>query len=450
VHALCHWQQDHEAKQLCRVSVLVYVLNFLLIGALVWWMHRQEWADTLKPYFFPALIFKMVCGVLLGLLYYMYYGEGDTIVYHKVSTAAADIFREQGLGQYMRYLFLDEVQNERLSAYREEHYMGAWNVIKLFSLPNLLAGRHYYLVVLYLALFSFSGMWYLTQQLIKRYPHAVASAVLAFLFLPSVVFWSSGLLKESLLMGGVGYFMGATVALSFAPKKNLLPLVLLLISSLLLIWFVKYFIAAALGALVIVGVLIAKTFSSAYLSRFGLPAKVGLIVGILVLVFWLTSTLNYNLQFNILPEVVVDNYQTYLAMSLDKPHVEFSELQPSYLSLLLYAPLAFLWILFRPFPWESTSTIHLIAATENLFLLLLTLWSLYSLYRQKYARFDWFITSMWIFSLLLGVLLTYSMPNLGTLNRYRVVFLPFYVYLLCLNPRIASALNKISPKLIRR
>ncbi|GAA4440295.1 hypothetical protein GCM10023188_37370 [Pontibacter saemangeumensis] len=429
------------------MSVLVYMLNLLLLGALVWAMRRQEWAQAIKPFFYPALFLKMICGVLLGWLYFEYYGAGDTIAYHQMSTTAADVFREQGIMPYSRYLLFDEVTSEQLKEYREAHYMGAWNVIKLFSLLNLITAGHYYLMALYLALFSFSGSGYLVFQLMKRYPHAASSAIFAFLFLPSVVFWSSGLLKESLVMGGIGFFVGAAVVLDAEAGTKLFYRLLLLFASLALIWFVKYFIAAAIGVSVLVGALVYVVIRSGALARLHLLLKAILLLALLLLTLWVASNLNYNLQFDHLPEVVVDNYHKYLAISVGKPHVEFENLLPTYFSLFLHAPLAVLWILFRPFLWEGTDLIHFLAGAESLVLLLLTIWSIYGFLRQRQKRLDWFIISMWLFSIMLAVLLTYSMPNLGTLNRYRIVFLPFFVYLLCLNPCVASTINTLAAKL---
>ncbi|MCJ8167595.1 hypothetical protein MKJ04_22320 [Pontibacter sp. E15-1] len=432
------------------MSILVYVLNISLLGGLVWWMQRQAWAKALQPYFYPALGLKLLCGVLLGLLYFEYYGGGDTIVYYQISTLAADIFREQGPGPFLRYLLFDDVVSERLLTYKGEHYMGAWNVIKLFSIPNLLAGGRYYLMVLYLALFSFSGMGYLTAQLMKRYPDAAPSAIVAMLFIPSVTFWSSGLLKESLVLGGMGYFLGAALALNDANRRKLIPHLLLLVSALALVWFIKYFIAAALSASLLVGGLANLFFRLEALAKLHRGTRLPLLVGLLLAAFWLVSHLDYNLQFDRLPGVVVDNYHKYLAISLQKPHVEFSNLEPSYPSLLAHAPLAILWILFRPFPWEATDSIHYVAAAENIILLALSMLSMYGLIRQRSLRADWIIISLWVFCLSLGVLLTYSMPNLGTLNRYRIVFLPFFVYLLCLNPLIAAGLQKLNAKITGR
>ncbi len=112
--------------------------------------------------------------------------------------------------------------------------------------------------------------------------------------------------------------------------------------------------------------------------------------------------------------------------------IRLPEIQ-SFSQLLLFAPLGFVTVLFRPFPWEAHSVFAVISAIENLVLLIFSL--------QHLRRHRWrpshpigLMTGVYV---LLFVLAFYpAMGNLGTLVRQKVQLLPFwFLYLGSLPPK---------------
>ena len=78
-----------------------------------------------------------------------------------------------------------------------------------FNFPYA-ASKNYWLVSLYLSFISFIASWYLVKQIVRIHASLTLPAVVAFLFLPTAVFWSSGLIKESIAMAAL-YFLAAIV-----------------------------------------------------------------------------------------------------------------------------------------------------------------------------------------------------------------------------------------------
>ncbi len=75
-------------------------------------------------------------------------------------------------------------------------------LIKLLSVMNLASLGNAWLNGLYLTLFSFVGCWQLVRTVAQVFPKVpVGAAVVAWLAWPSVVYWSAGITKESLLVG---------------------------------------------------------------------------------------------------------------------------------------------------------------------------------------------------------------------------------------------------------
>ncbi len=79
---------------------------------------------------------------------------------------------------------------------------------KVVSVFGLFTASNYWIISCYFSCLAFAGAWYLVKIIRRCNAHYTLAAVLAFLFFPSVVFWSSGIVKESLAMASL-YFLSA-------------------------------------------------------------------------------------------------------------------------------------------------------------------------------------------------------------------------------------------------
>ncbi|PKV66352.1 hypothetical protein [Pontibacter ramchanderi] len=417
------------------MSVLIYGLNLLVLAGLIWWLWKQDWNPKLRPFFFPTLLLKLACGLLIGVLSFHVYDKGDTQLYYQRALLMTDLAHEQGIGAYLQYLFSNDPTGTPFQGLQKPFYESAWNMPRLLSVPLLLTNGNYYLSSLYLSLFSFAGLWFFVNALARYFPTTAIPAVVAFLAFPSVVFWSSGVLKESVLMGGMGLLLGSSLYLLYGKLKRRPVLYLLLaVLGLYLIWLVKYFVAVALALTLALALLLKVIFYSPKLAHIHWLLKGLALLVLFSGIAWLGTQLNPNLNLEALPDVVYGNYQVSLLASQDKPRIDFPFLEPTYLSFALHSQLAFIGMLFRPFIWEVYNVRTFVAALENTLLLALAFGFVRDLFeagRVKW-RYGYLLTALLVYIFVMGVLLAYSMPNLGTLNRYRVVVLPFVVYLLLL------------------
>ena len=88
--------------------------------------------------------------------------------------------------------------------------------------------------------------------------------------------------------------------------------------------------------------------------------------------------------------------------------------------------------IFRPYIWETGSPTMLISGIENLILSCLTIFILLKspLKLIKTIRTDPFLIFCLLFTLILGFGVGLSTSNFGALVRYKIPFLPFYVFLI--------------------
>src|SRR5690606_30473179 len=95
-------------------------------------------------------------------------------------------------------------------------------VVRLAALFDLFTFHTYSATALLFSVFSFSGAWALYQGLCRKYPFANRQLAVAVLFVPSVVFWGSGILKDTITLGALGWLTWALLHLIEFSRKNLL------------------------------------------------------------------------------------------------------------------------------------------------------------------------------------------------------------------------------------
>ncbi|WP_242916678.1 hypothetical protein [Pontibacter liquoris] len=416
------------------MSILAGLLNLSILAGLAVLLRRQHWAQELAPYYYPALLLKCFCGILLGVLYFQYYGSGDTITYHKASLILTELAKKDP-GAYARLLFFNEFSNDAFRASvpfsRLPGFTNSFFFIKLLSLLNLLTNSSYYLNGFYLSLFSFWGAARLTAVLAQTAPTYKKGAILAFLFFPSVVFWSAGLLKDALLFGSMCWVIAFFLQLAHFRK---LPLTTLLLALPMAYLFcrIKFFLALLVLPLLVLYLLIkAGGRASALLSN---PKRQALLLLILLLIGTGAGMLVFKVYSNgFFYTNLVEGYEHLLALSQQRPHIQYPELAPTISSFLQNAPEAVFGAIYRPFLGESGNWLYVLIGLENLVVLLLTLLAISAAIRRKKAVLTpeqvLFLALVALFAIIFGL----STPNFGTLSRYRIAFLPFLLYLLLQN-----------------
>lgn len=295
------------------------------------------------------------------------------------------------------------------------------------------------MISVYFSAFSFTTAWVLVTKVANTFPQARAAAIFGVLLFPSVVLWSSGIIKESLAMAGLFYLAYIVVRLWARERLNPLHLMGTAI-SLWFLWNLKYYYLAVFLPVTITTLLL--QFLSKRISLTQTAPKIALWLIIFMLPVFMVSLLHPNFDLRLVMQVIVLNYNEYQAISASEDAIQYGSLQPTLLSMALNSPWALVSGLFRPFLWEADNLMQVIAAIENLFLLVLSLNALRRLKSFFYSPYRLMAFQVVVYVVLLCVFLALSTPNFGTLSRYRVGFLPFLVTLLVAgNPMFNSMLH---------
>jgi len=165
----------------------------------------------------------------------------------------------------------------------------------------------------------------------------------------------------------------------------------------------------------------------------------------------LVSLLHPNFYYERFMEVVVSSYYEFQAISSPDDLIHYDALDATVLSMLKNSPWALFSGLFRPFITEMSTALQSFIALENLILLTFTASALTRVKKLVNSQHRVLLFAIVMYSILLCIFLALSTPNFGTLSRYRVGFLPYFVFLLTIeNPLVNKMMtSKIFRNLVR-
>lgn len=419
------------------MDVLIAIFHLGLILALSFYLRRKyAWGRAI---FWPALALKLAAGICLGLLYQYYFDVGDTFVYFRDGAKLAALARND-LASYLQILFLDRGAESAELVLVEPR---ALFFTKLTSVLNILTGNNYWATALYFSLLSFLGAWSLVRTIAFNIPTVSLAAVIAFLFFPSVVFWTSGVLKESVAMAALFFLTGIFLKVWFANRVAWWEWVVSIV-ALLVFWKLKYYYAGAFIAIVIAALFYKNVITPRFQMSGGSEAIAWVCLLLVPLV--LVTFLHPNFNVDRVLTVIVSNNAVYNNLSQPGQYVQFHNLTAAPASLLINAPWALVSGLFRPFLWETSSLLQVIQGIENGVLLLLSVAALWRVNRYTASEQRLLMLALIFFVAGTCIFITLSAPNFGTLSRYRVGYISFFALLiLSANPliRMSTKVDKV-------
>jgi hypothetical protein len=412
---------------------MIAVLHFIIIIGLAWFFFKKCGQVYPRIYWF-AFFFRILMGTALGLVYLYYYSANDTWLFFKDANVIAE-FGKSDFAGFVKFLLTDDAPgylSDRLVNSQERSLF----LIKIMSVFSWIGGSNYWVSAVWFSLISFLASWYLFSVVARLFENAWMAAALSFLFFPSITFWSSGLVKETLALAGI-YFIAA-VFLKFIHQQKLMWFEwALALYSFWVAWNLKYYWTALFGAVLVTYLLIF------FLSRkFSVFQKNKVISWLIIFVFLCggASLLHPNFYLNRFLEVLITNHKDFIKISADEGLIHFYNLHASWTSVILNSPWALFSGLLRPFVWEASGMTAMLASLENLVIAILLISGLSGFRMKNPHKLLLFSTIMYI--ALLCVFLALSTPNLGTLSRYRVGFLPFLIFIISYRNPLLTLFNR--------
>ena len=417
-----------------KIAIVVLNIGFLMFLSYRLWRKEES---THKNLFWPALILKCIAGISLGLVYVYYYHVGDTFTYFLDGIKLADVARND-IGSYLRFLWSGD---ESFPVWSELSYKQprAMFLSKITSVSCILSGDNYWIISLHFSLVTFFSAWFLTKKIVAFNDDAKTAAIIAILFFPSAVFWSSGVIKESLALAGLFFLCFIFLKVWMSERLKIAEWVLLAL-SLWWLWNLKYYYVAIFLPVAITALVARYLYFKFAIEKLSVKVFLWLLVFIIPLL--LVSILHPNFYPERFMEVVVTSNHEFLAISEPEDVIHYHSLKASPLSILRNTPWALFSGLFRPMIFEAQTIFQLFIALENFLLLILSISAMTRIKKLMTSKDRLILFSMIVYTLVLCLFLALSTPNFGTLSRYRAGFIPFLVLVLCLENPLISRLMR--------
>ena len=366
-------------------------------------------------------------GFVLFLIYSKYYTvrqDADTFKYFDDSKYMYNAFWTNPL-DYLQMLFGVECNTEYFNTHYFDHMSnwvrsydnGLFNdnrlVIRINAFMRIFSFGNYHVHSILLSYFAFLGSFSLAQVFYRVSKAKIASYFAVFL-VPSVVFWSSGILKEAILLFALGLFTYHIYEL-FGRNKRLRTYVILFLMSCILIVMKLYVFMAFIPA-VMAWILVSKwkrglwVYLGAYLTFFGLATFIG--------------ELNPRYDF---VNLIVDKQKQFIGLS------EFYQVNSGFAmdtlsydmwSVIKASPEGLFNVLTKPWPTEVNNLLFVPAFIENALVVALLLFA--CIYRKSLNKKEWdFAIFCLSFCFILFIVIGLTTPITGALVRYKIPAIPF-------------------------
>jgi len=438
-----------------------YLLSFIYLFLILIFIKKISFfANTnLKNNTLYFLFFiKLVAAYCLFLVYTRYYTDRSTADIFKYFDDSTWLFKNVFSKSPINYLKIilgihtDQpyihYELKQTQYWFKPHETNVFNdnrtVIRFNLIIYLISLGYYHIHTLILCFLSFIGLTGIYKTFHKLFPNKTFILVFSIYFLPSVLFWGSGILKESILLFSVGIFIYQFTEMFIHKKKTISTLIWIIISFLMLTITKTYVILTLIPS--IIAFISFKYFKKSRISVHFIVVHI-CSVAIALMVNFLVPSLD------ILGNLVYKQHD-FLNVARDthaQSTIYVERLNNTFYSFLQFSPLAFINGMFRPSIIEINSVSYIPAIFES-FILILGIVLLFKK-RNKHLNQDQksLVFFSIFFSCFLALLIGLVVPVLGAIVRYRVPYLPFLysAILVSINFSRTDFLIKIEKKICK-
>lgn len=383
------------------------LIAFTSLIAVIYYQHRQLSTDF-KIVYYVTFVTKLLASLSVGYVYIYHYRTGDTLFFFDKAVALS---QEYSISQVMLSDGLPIGFDNILKHSRDVFFL------KITYLLVYFFGNSYWMIAIVMAAISFFFSWTFIYHLSYRFPKIKKSAIVAFLLIPSTLFWSSGLIKETVTCSLI-MIQCTAVLILLRRKRTYLMLVIFLLASVML-FKLKYYVAIVWFPILVLYYLF---------KRYDIPKASSIVklifVGGGILMFWLlTSTIHVNLNIDYMLKAIAENHDELLKHTAAHNLISFNDLEPSLGMLIWNSPKAIFYGLFGPL-FRFSNLLQGLSSLENICFFCLSGLAIFNLKKEDFMHTElWFLL---LVILSLSLFITLSTPNFGTLVRYSTAYKPFF------------------------
>lgn len=415
--------------------VIVYFILFYLVIKHLSLFKKSELKTN-----FLAIVLALKFITSLGLFYiytdhYPNRSEADIFKYFDDSKVVYESFYDSPVN-FFKLMFEVDIDNdyffdtylEKMNNWDRMYDTNVYNdsrtIIKFNALFRFFSFGWFHVHSLFFCFLSLIGTVALYRVMKKLFTHGKSMLILFMFLLPSVLLWSSGVLKESILIFALGLlFLALDKILHY--KERGIPLVTILLTLLLMIY-IKFYVLVAFIPVLICYV------AAHYIKwpKWKVYVPILFLFGLLAL---FSKHIPPYMDFVKILEGKQEDFVRLAEFQDAGSKFELTDIDQSFFGIVKVIPEGVVNCFVRPLPWRANSILSIPAVLENLFILTLLILGVTQLVKKKVMIAEEHKNILWfsvVFIFLLYAIIGVTTPVAGALVRYKVPALPFLMVVL--------------------
>ena len=376
-------------------------------------------------------------------------GGGDIEMYYFYGEALADwVRRDPGRWTPEVIRLILQMDAEIPTRLYSQEGSSTTSLIGLTALLMVINRGSEFGTAIFFSLLAFSGQMAMYAAFRNHFGGRYRIRLLiALLLVPSVVFWTSGVVKEAVAIAGMGWIV-LGLHQWIVDRRRISGLIWVLVGAVVVSFskaYVLFPLAVAGGVWWFWHHSLSSTGSVAIAKKpiYMLGASLVAVVGVLGL-----GELFPQYSIETLGEEAAQMQQAGAGAGGGSYYGIGNPDETSLVGQLAFAPMALTAVFFRPFIFEAHNLVALINGLE----MTVILWMWLRILRRHGARRSWHIIRQSpalvfcvVFAVLCALGVGLATTNLGTLSRYRVPMMPMYILVLVMLFPMERGVDRVDP-----
>lgn len=393
-----------------------------------------------RVYYIKGLNYKFFGVFCFAMIYLFYYKGGDTLAYYADASPIMKLlvldplwFFKFIFGFYKKYPEILYAETKSSYTFYLTKGSATLTTLRIAGVLNILSCNSFMVLSFFFAFICYHFVWRAFKLMVSLYPVLHKQLSVAFLMIPSVIFWGSGIGKDTIMLGAIMLFFYTFYSVVIKRRFR--------VSHFFLFFSAAYTIALIRGFMLFTLIPCVMLMTTVYYQKQIKSSFLRFLIGP-ILIFG-GGGASY-----LFVKSLGDTVESYKMDQLEKKaegfqswHTHLAETEGgsayslggevSYTpaGLLKQAPLAILVTLFGPFPWQIRSAVMVLSGLESM----VFFYFVFKLaFNRKIYKLGGVLTSDPIlafcipFTLILAVAIGTTSFNYGALVRYKIPILPFF------------------------
>ncbi len=408
------------------------VLLYLLAYAIAHLKYRDHY---LRKHFMWGLTVKFIGCFGFIAVYAIYYKGGDTFRYFINTSKLMEVVVSDPSQLFCILTSTNLSVADQLKIGLDTPLLlndttANYTVTRIAIFFGLFTLNSYIATSLCFAFASFLGVWALYRVVVYLYPYQYKAVTIPILYIPSVFFWGSSMMKDSIVIGFLGLLTYGIYKVYFQ-KNNILISLFMVVVSVYILSNVKQYVIMAYAPALIVWMSLGPLNRLPKQQRWIVtPILMGLAVAIIIVFIPIMEKVSQRYAIEQVLETA-EKTADYIHRTTREGGSSYTlgEIEYTPLGIAKVFPRAVTVTLFQPFLYQVRNPVMLLSALESTVFLLGTF---FILFKVGFFRFIGYIMNQpfllmcLVFSVFFAFAIGISTFNYGSLVRYKIPALPFY------------------------